>query len=41
MPGWHPAGSSRFSWASAVNLSFDWQSPRDGVLMKIIMVVQT
>ena len=37
---WCPAGNSHVSWAGEVLFSLRWQSPRDGVLIKVLVVVQ-
>ena len=39
-PGWRPAENSHDSWAGEVLFSLGWQSPRDGVSIKILVVVQ-
>ena len=38
--GWHPARNGHVSWAGEALFSLGWQSPRDGVLIKILVVVQ-
>ena len=39
-PGWRPLGNSHVSWAGEAIFSLGWQSPRDGVSIKILVVVQ-
>ena len=34
------AGNNHVSWAGEVLFSLGWQSPRDGVSIKILLVVQ-
>ena len=40
IPGWCLAGNSHPSWAGEALFSLGWQSPRDGVLIKILVVAQ-
>ena len=37
---WCPVGNRHVSWAGEVLFSLGWQSPRDCVLIKILVVVQ-
>ena len=38
--GCYPAGNSHVSWADEALFSLGWQSPRDGVSIKMLVVVQ-
>ena len=38
--GWLPAGNSHVLWVGEALFSLGWQSPRDGVSIKILVVVQ-
>ena len=39
-PGWHSAGNSHVSWAGEPLFSLGWQSPRDHLSIKMLVVVQ-
>ena len=39
-PGWRSVGNSDISWTGEALFILGRQSPRDGVLIKILMVVQ-
>ena len=38
--GWQQLGVSLVSWAGAMHFSRGWQSPRDAVSMKIMVMMQ-
>ena len=37
---WYPAGNNHVPWTGEALFSFDWQSHRDGVSIKLLVVVQ-
>lgn len=40
-PGCHQLGNIHVSWAGEVLISHGWQSPRDGIWIKILVAVQS